>query len=118
MSPCPTQSIIYQLEEFVNSKYRNMWLDDGILTIYVRRSMHIIDNEYVECLDVANIQPIDPDYEHKGYFKRFMEKAETLGLSVFVECIHNPNLIEMLRKHGYVIIRQDNSTHALKRFDK
>lgn len=107
-------TIIEQIDEFVYSSAKNKWLSDGILEIYVRKSVRFFDNQKVTTFDVANIRTIDPEYEHKGYFRAFMEKVESIGLPVYVENIQNPYLVNILEKNGYRILTQYTSTHAIK----
>jgi hypothetical protein len=98
--------IITQLDDFMDSSYRNLWLQDDILTIYVRKSKRIYQGVMVDMIDVANIMTINPEYKKQGYFKRFMERVESFGLPIFVESINhtNTNLLDMLTKNGYEII--------------
>jgi hypothetical protein len=109
------KSIITQVDDFITSTNRNLWLSDGILSIYVRKSKRLIGGKYIDTFDVANISTISPIYEHKGYFKRFMEKVESVSDCVFVESIQNPQLTTTLRKNGYEIITEPyGTTNAIK----
>lgn len=107
-------TIVELFDGWMVSSSTNTYLDDGILDIYVRKGVHYFDGVLTHTLDVANISQIDPAYEGQGYFKRFMLHVESKGLPVYVECIHNPLLVEKLRKHGYTILHNDGSTHAIK----
>ncbi len=109
------KSIIDQVDDFINGPARNLWLNDGILMVYVRKSRRLIGGDYVKTFDVANVAAIAPEYEHKGYFRRFMEKLESVSSCVFVECIQNPKLTDMLKKNGYTITTERYGTiNAMK----
>ena len=108
------KSIVEQVDEFMNSVSQNLWLDDGILAVYVRKGRHLISREVYNTFDVANIRSLEPEHLGKGYFRTFMEKVESLGLPVYVENIHNPALAEMLEKNGYTIILGHGDVCALK----
>lgn len=86
--------------------------------MYIRKGRHLIGDEVLDTFDVANISTIDPEYQGKGYFKAFMLYVESFKIPVFVECIYNPKLIDMLAKNGYTIINQDHAIHAIKKFDQ
>lgn len=102
------------LMEFMESKLKNCWLDDGYILVYVRKGHHLIDGHVCSTFDIANVK-IEKEHQGKGYFKKFIELVEGIGLLVYVETILNPNLIEMLRKHGYEIIDNHGSINAIKR---
>jgi hypothetical protein len=107
------KTITDQLDDFMESSFNNLWLNDDILSIYVRKGNHLFRGEILATLDVANIGTIPDEYKGKGHFKRFMKKAESIGLPIWVECIHNPDLVQMLVKHGYIIMDRDG-IHAVK----
>ena len=106
--------MIEEYDAWLASSSTNSWVSDGILDIYVRKGYHFFDGVCTYTLDVANISSIEPEYEGHGHFKRFMLHVESKGHPVFVECIHNPLLVEMLEKNGYTIMVRDHSTHAIK----
>ncbi len=106
-------SIIDEVDKFMLSSTTNKWIGDNYLMVYVRKGRRIIDGSIYNTFDVANIKN-EPKFQCKGHFKAFMLKVESLDLPVFVECIHNPNLVTMLVKNGYNIIKQDYTTHAIK----
>lgn len=108
------KSVIDQLDDFMLSKHSNIWLEDNILNIYVRKNLRNINNQQVNTIDIANISEISKKYQGKGYFKAFMIKVESLGIPVYVECIHNPNLTDMLERNGYTILGGQYDTNAIK----
>lgn len=105
--------ITEQLDDFIDSPVSNKWLNDGILSVYVRKGYHVYDGMILNTLDIANISTISEQYQGKGYFKTFMKKAESIGKPIWVECIHNPLLSRMLVKHGYTIFN-NGGIHAIK----
>ena len=107
-------TIVEALHEFINSPSRNEWLISPELEVYVRKGLHAFDGQIINTFDIANIQDAPADYKGKGHFKQFMLAAEATGLPVYVECIHNPKLTNMLEKNGYTIININSTTHAVK----
>jgi hypothetical protein len=113
-----SDSILNQLDVFMASNSRNLWLSDDVLSIYVRKSKRIYHGLMLDMMDVANISSINPEYEHQGYFKQFMMKVESLGLPVFVESISstNTNLLNILTKNGYNILPNPQGVHNAIKF--
>lgn len=99
-----TNTILNQVDDFMQSIEHNRWLSDDILHIYVRKGIHYIDSQIVNTFDVANIETIPEQYKGQGYFKDFMIKVESLGLPVFVESIQSSELVTMLVKNGYTMV--------------
>jgi len=108
------KSISEQVDDFMLSNHNNLWLNDNILSVYVRKNYRNINGVLTNTFDVANIKSIKKKYEHKGYFKAFMLKVESLGIPIVVECIHNPDLVDMLERNGYTIISSQYNTDAYK----
>jgi hypothetical protein len=98
------KSNVDQLEDFMNTRERNRWLEDKYYKIFVRKGTHAIKGKIFDTIDVANIVPKKYSFQGKGYFREFMIKAESLG-SVYVENIHLPNerLLSILLKNGYTL---------------
>lgn len=96
------------LDEFLCSNYRNTWLREGSLEIYVRRAMHKHpeSNCLVPTLDIANINISDKRLRSKGVFSSWLTSAEALAqehnLNVYVESVMNERLWGFLRKKGYI----------------
>ena len=101
-------NILDQVDEFMKNSSRNLWLQDDILSIYVRRSLRKFDGELQRCFDVSNIHQINPKYAGQGYFRKFMEKVEQFGYPVYVESISlsNTHLLRILTKNGYTLINK------------
>ena len=108
------KSIIDQIDDFILSKNSNIWLEDKILQIYVRKNFRYINHQQINTFDIANIPAIQKKYQGKGHFKQFMIKVESLGIPVFVESIQNPNLAEMLERNGYTMLGGQYDTNAIK----
>lgn len=91
-------------DAFLKSKYRDMWVTDGILDIYIRKGNRVLEDRMVGTIDIANIAEIDDKYKGQGYFKRFMLHVESTGYTVYVENVTNMQLMEKLEKHGYLLL--------------
>lgn len=106
-------TILNQVDEFMTSSLPSRWLGDEHIAVYVRKGHHLINGEMINTFDVANIVQ-DPEHCSKGYFKAFMQKVESLDLPIYVECILNPKLVEILKRNEYSIIEHYGSIHAFK----
>ncbi|PPD52549.1 MAG: hypothetical protein CTY12_06300 [Methylotenera sp.] len=102
------------IDEFIQSEYSCKWIENDIFGVYIRKGIHVIHGRVLATIDVANIRSIPDKYKGKGYFKSFMLKIESYNKPVYVECIHNPHLLEMLNKHGYQTLIENNTVHAIK----
>ena len=73
-----------------------------------RRTSHFIFNLgiYVPTVDIVNVQ-VDKEIRGTGFFKtlilKYEEVAKQQNRVLFVECVTNPTLKDILLKHGYNI---------------
>lgn len=103
------------IDEFMQSTYSCKWIENDILGVYIRKGIHLIHGKVLNTIDIANIRSIPDQYKGKGYFKSFILKIESYNKPVYVECIHNPHLLEMLTKHGYqTVVEGSHTVHAIK----
>lgn len=109
-------SLCDQFDQFMLSPLHNMWIGDNNIQVYIRKGYHLIHQEFLNTIDIANIQQ-DVEHRGKGFFKTFIQHVERYKYPVYVECIHNPRLTDMLERNGYTIIRTTGETHAIKQFE-
>lgn len=77
---------------FLDSKFRNFWIKEPGIDIYVRRSIRKgID------IDLANMEAV---VLGQGALTRFLDKYEPHHVFC-VENIHNPRLPDYLTRRGY-----------------
>ena len=94
-----------QLSDLIESKnlVRNKWITNDKIEIYVIVGIRLlpIKNigipgryglERVQCVDVANVI-VDPLYQRKGYFKAFLEDAESLCTELNIDVVYIENVI-------------------------
>jgi len=95
------------LDEFLDGTNRNAWLRERYMDVYVRRSMRLIGDSTVPCLDLANIT-VDEKRRGGGvltlFIKRFEREAKARNRGVYVESILEPRLIPFLTKNGYAFV--------------
>jgi len=95
------------LNGFLTSTERNAWIRERYMDAYVRKSMLLIGDATVPCLDLANIT-IDEDKRGGGvltlFIKRFEREAKVRNSGVYVESILEPRLIPFLTKNGYAFV--------------
>lgn len=85
---------------FINTPERqNAWVRDSGLSVYLRHSRRKIANQYIDCVDIANVTARP---QGKGTFTSFMEFLEAQPLNLYVENVHSPRLVKWFtRRAGY-----------------
>ena len=90
--PLRLQVRVLTFQAFLASKYRNAWVQEPGIEIYVRRSIRIgVD------IDLANM---NADTMGSGSLTKFLDKYEP-DLVFCVENIHNPRLPAYFKRRGY-----------------
>jgi len=94
------------LNEFLGSKFRNHYVYEEGLSIYMRQTKHFLDVPVLEpTLDIANVNVIEESRGH-GIFTAFLERVEREAAdrnrAVLVENLHNKRLHAFLVRRGYV----------------
>ena len=94
------------LAQFLAGPYRNLWIEDERMKVYVRRGNHLIGTKSTLCLDIANVL-VAKEHQSTGVFTSWLLYAEFMakewGLrAVFVESILTPRLRTFLSCCGYV----------------
>ena len=100
-------NILQQLDAFLKEEWLpNVWIENTAMEVYVRQADHRISdisNARLTCLDVANIS-VKEQYRQQGFFTDFMMRAHNVHPfdMIYLECIHNPFLIEWCKKRGWI----------------
>lgn len=81
------------------------------MQVYLRKGLHYLGGEMTATLDIANII-VKEKFRKQGLFRDFLRDAEALGYPIYVECIHNPWLPQVLEQRGYDIIDKDDDVCA------
>ena len=91
------------LKEFVNSNERSAWIREKHISVYVRKSKRLYIGYLIDCLDLASIQ-VDVNKRNRGVFTKFLKKIlrSYPNTNIFVESIHNPILIYILKNFSFV----------------
>lgn len=94
------EKTINELKIFLNSKDRNTWIRTNILQVYVRKGIHLINNNLVTTLDIANIEVKD---KNKGIGTKFINIAHLSHnfKATFIESILNERFYQYLQKNGW-----------------
>lgn len=94
------------LEQFLQSKYQNLWIYEPQMEIYVRKGVHYhpILKEPINCLDIANVQVSAPN---NGIFTRWLEKAISLANrwefdAVYVESVLTERFANYFRVRDWI----------------
>lgn len=93
------------LDDFLQREWpANSWIAERDIEVYVRRSVRLIGDEMVPCLDIGSVEVIE---KHRGcgifraFLHRFEEEAKKLNRVVFIESILNDRLYKFLLANGY-----------------
>jgi hypothetical protein len=95
---------VHDIDRFMSSKDRSVWVENSTIKIYVRKGMHILDRpgEVELCLDLATIEVRRPS---NGYFTWLLPHLEQIafsrGMPVYVESIVTDRFYEFFLKRGY-----------------
>jgi hypothetical protein len=102
------KTVIEQLAEFIkdseNSYTNNLWLQDDIMKVYVRKGRHMVyPGKLSTTLDIAAVE-VDEDKQGQGYWTDFLDKAHEMNPweATYVENTLNPVLATSLIRHGWM----------------
>ena len=92
-----------RLTEFMGSGFRNKWIEDRELKLYVRRYQH---PSLGRILDLSSIEASPPG---KGIFSRRLKIIEEVCQQLKVEIVHVENVLaprfgKFLERVGYVLV--------------
>jgi hypothetical protein len=101
-----TAEILRQIEEFMFSNLRNVWISDGIINIYIRKSKRMYKEQLFDFFDFASITVIQPSNRGKGLFTNILNSFEKQypSKNIFVESIVNDKLYKHLKNIGFDVI--------------
>lgn len=98
------------LAEFLASGKKNEWIQEGLVSAYVRRTSRSLGEPWTRprmwtCLDVATVS-VPANERRKGHFRAFLDYAEaTCGAeAVYIESIMDGWLAEAVVRWGYSLI--------------
>jgi len=101
-------TVIEQLADFIKNAengLRNLWLEDDVMKVYVRKGHHIIsqNRNIATTLDIAAVEVVQ-EKRNQGHWSNFLAKAHEMNPwdATFVECVHNQDLAISLLKHGWM----------------
>ena len=101
------------LQEFISLPMRNQWIREKDISIYVRKSVRYLNEEYFHCLDIASVE-VDEGKRGEGIFKQFLLRfertAKECGRVSFIENVQNLRLRDYLLKEGYNYDSSSNSS--------
>lgn len=99
------------LAGFLDSQDRNLWIKEGCIEVYVRKSRRVRDGVWYEALDVANLTSDKPGSGSLANVMLYIEENAKAAnrQCIFVENVINDRLIGWLERHGYTT--WDNREH-------
>jgi len=99
------------LASFFAQPFKNAYVTAGPVTAYLRKSARYdqASRDYFTCLDIASIS-VATVKRRQGYCTRFIKASQLMGLPVFVECAHNPQVQRLCLRLGFVrLLGEDNN---------
>lgn len=108
MQCCPHEreqgrNILDQIKDFcVQEKFpSSIWVRDETAKIYIRLSKRYLNDEMLNCFDIANIEVFN---KGKGIFSKQLLPA-IIAMNpcdvIYVECVHNKRFAKYLAKNGW-----------------
>lgn len=95
------------LEEFLYSRFRNQWIEEPGIAVYVRKSLrNDID------IELASMEAYD---KGKGSLTKLLDRIEPY-YNIMVENVLNPRLIDFLKRRGYVKYGKYEGAPSFARF--
>lgn len=96
------------IEEFLDSRNRNEWLTyDSGLGVYIRKSSRLKGEEWIPCVDVANLELVK-GLRGKGIFTEWITRLEDIAdardMHVYVENLLNDRLAQFFLRRDYYVV--------------
>lgn len=94
-----------RLDEFLRSDLPNAWLSIGWYSVYLRRGYHMIEDEPLRTIDLANV---NTSKRGKGRFQGLLLSLEQairncpdVPQCIYIENVMHPWLVAKLEEWGY-----------------
>ena len=102
--------IFKEIDKFLSSNLHNMWVDDGVIFIYVRKSKRYVEKSTIDFFDIANVT-VNEAYQNKGVFTNFIKEfiLRYPTKNIYVESILNPILFTLLKKFDFKTIESSGA---------
>jgi hypothetical protein len=78
--------ILNQIDIFINSKQRNLWIGNDSIRIYIRKSKRIFKGQFYDFFDFASIEVENPG---QGLFTKILKEFEKKypDKNIFIESV-------------------------------
>lgn len=95
----------YKIEQILEKvKNSHIRVEELHLNAYIRVTKRWIDHVMTKTIDIGSVE-VDKENRNCGYFTQFLICVEKIAKKwdriVYVECVHNKILHDMLQKRGY-----------------
>lgn len=96
-------SLEKQIQQFLSSKCRNLWLGDGVTKLYLRKSQRVLEGRSMRCLDLGTIEVTKETDHGKGHAKAAIALLQQLNPfeALFIENAIHPVLSDALKRWGW-----------------
>lgn len=94
-----------ELDRFLASQHRNLWIEDDIMKVYVRQANRIFHGiGFHKCLDIASVEVKNPKNWGKGFFTAFLNYAISVNPHnyLYVENVQEPRFRNYFRRRGWL----------------
>lgn len=102
------------LAEFIKGPFRNEWIEDSGLRVYLRKAYHTSDGLFCRAGfgdSVATLEIVNVTAEHpgEGCFTAFLNEVERKFARIYIENVLNDRFLTYLVTHcGYKICSPKN----------
>lgn len=95
--------IFQEILKFLNNSDRNIWIENDLYKIYLRKSKRYFQGTIYTCFDIGQIE-VAEEFRYQGHGKRFIEKFHEINpyQLTMIESVLNSSLQDHLRKNGWV----------------
>lgn len=101
--------IFLKIEKFLESNQRNLWIENRLFKIYVRKSIRKIEGKVSNFLDLASFEIKIEDKKGIGNFTYLLTLIEDkIKYNIYVESILNERLYGFLEKRNYKYFLEQN----------
>jgi len=103
-------------KEFIESTLRNSYITEDTVTIYLRKSMRLIEGRILPCIDIANIS-VGEQSRGKRVFTNYMKMlVEDYGKenNLYVESILNSVIIPTLERLEFIRLTSQEDINMIR----
>lgn len=106
--------IFNQIDDFLNSGQRNLWVGNDSIKIYIRKSKRNYKGKVLDFFDFATIEVYEPG---KGLFTKILKRFEETypDKNIFIESVLTDRFADYIRNNlGFEEFNDDRNFYKVK----